>query len=327
VTLCITFVGQVITPFPGPRFTAIVPIMDLANLIIEQAKQNGGTITVAEVQALGATRQWVARKVQQGWLERRGNGVLGLPGGNPEWHATLAAACHRLGGVVSHESAAELHGMTGLRRGLLIVSVPVRRSNRHDGVDVRQKTDLSPDQVTTRDGLPVTVVARVVIDLASQLGVRRLSRLIDSSVAQGLVTYDAIVDLFGRLGRRGKPGTQRMRMVMEARGAGLDIDPTELEHRLLGLIDRAGLPAPTTEFKAPWLAPANGRVDLAYESRCLVIEADSRRWHMLADAFLIDRERDNLAQLAGWRVLRFTWWDIENRPQYVVSTIRKGLSA
>jgi hypothetical protein len=300
--------------------------MDLSNLIIEQAKQNGGTITVAEAQALGATRQWLARKVREGWLERRGNGVLGLPGGNPEWHATLAAACHRLNAVVSHESAAELHGMSGLRRGLLIVSVPVRRSNRYDGVDVRQKTDLSPEQVTRRDGLPVTVAERVIIDMASHLGVRRLSRLIDASVAQGLVTYDAIGDLFGQLGRRGKPGTQRMRIVMETRGAGPDPNPTELEHRLLDLIDRAGLPEPTREFKAPWLAPANGRVDLAYENRNLVIEADSRRWHMLADAFLIDRERDNLAQLAGWRVLRFTWWDIENRPAYVISTIRRGLS-
>jgi hypothetical protein len=300
--------------------------MDLANLIIEHAKRNGGTITVAEAQALGATRQWVARKVRQGWLERRGHGVLGLPGGNPEWHATLAAACHRLGAVVSHESAAELHGMSGLRRGLLIVSVPVRRSNRYAGVVVRQKTDLTPQQVTTVDGLPVTVAARVIIDMASQLGVRRLSRLVDSSVAQGLVTFDAIVDLFGQLGRRGKPGTQRMRMVMEARGAGPDLDPTELEHRLMDLIERAGLPVPEKEFRAPWLTPTKGRVDLAYVSRSLVIEADSRRWHMMADAFLIDRERDNLAQLAGWRVLRFTWWDVENRPEYVVSTIRRAIS-
>jgi hypothetical protein len=42
-------------------------------------------------------------------------------------------------------------------------------------------------------------------------------------------------------------------------------------------------------------------VDLAYVDHLLVIEADSRRWHTQADAFLTDRERDNLAQLAGWR--------------------------
>jgi very-short-patch-repair endonuclease len=67
-------------------------------------------------------------------------------------------------------------------------------------------------------------------------------------------------------------------------------------------------------------------VDLAYLEQRLVVEADSRRWHMLAAAFLEDRERDNRAQLAGWRVLRFTWWDIEQRPDYVASMIRAALS-
>jgi very-short-patch-repair endonuclease len=91
-------------------------------------------------------------------------------------------------------------------------------------------------------------------------------------------------------------------------------------------MDRAGFPLPSREFKAPWLAPTNGRVDLAYLEQRLVVEADSRRWHMLAAAFLEDRERDNRAQLAGWRVLRFTWWDIEQRPDYVASMIRAALS-
>lgn len=300
--------------------------MDVANRIINQALKNGGTITVAEAQALGASREWVARKVRQGWLERLGNGTFGLPGAGSILHATLAAACHRLGGVVSHQSAAELHDMPGLKRGLLIVSVPVRRTNRFPGVDVRQKTDLTPDQVTSINNLPVTSAARAIIDLAGELGVRRLGRLVDNSVAQGLVTNESLLDLLARLGRRGKPGTLRMRTVMADRGGAPDFDPTELERRLLDLIEVAGLPTPTQQFKAPWLAPTNGRVDMAYQERRLVLEADSRRWHTLADSFLIDRERDNLAQLAGWTVLRFTWWDIEQRPDYVIQMIRQGLA-
>ena len=113
---------------------------------------------------------------------------------------------------------------------------------------------------------------------------------------------------------------------MADRGGWAVPEVSALEERLIELIDRVGLPPASREFRAPWLAPSDGRVDLAYEERRLVIEADSRRWHMLADAFLTDRERDNRAQLAGWRVLRFTWWDIEERPEYVVSMIREALS-
>ena len=300
--------------------------MDLSNRIIEQALKNGGTITSAEAQALGASREWLARREREGWLERCGFSTYRLPGAESEWRATLAAACHRLGAVVSHESAAQLHGMPRLRRGLLIVSVPVRRTNRYPGVDVRQKTDLTPDQITQASGLPVTTPARTIIDMSAQIGVKRLGRLVDSSVAQGSTSYEAVLALFQRLGRRGKPGTQRMRKVLEDRGGAPDRDPSELEHRLLDLIESVGLPPPSGEFHAPWLAHTNGRVDLAYEDHRLVIEGDSRRWHALADAFLADRERDNRAQLAGWRVLRFTWWDIEQRPEYVVLTIRAALS-
>lgn len=299
--------------------------MAISNRVISQALSNGGSITSAEIQALGGSREWLSRREREGWLERCGPSTYRLPGATSEWHATLAAACHRLGGVVSHESAAQLHGMPRLRKGLLIVTVPVRRSNRYPGVDVRQKTDLTPEQVTERAGLPVTTPARTILDLAAHLGVNRLGRLVDWTVSHDLTSHETLLGLFADLGRRGKPGTKTMRKVMEDRGGAPDRDPSELEARLLDLIERASLPPPIREFRAPWLAPGNGRVDLAYGEHLLVIEADSRRWHTQADAFLTDRERDNLAQLAGWRVLRFTWWDVEQRPEYVVLTIKKAL--
>ncbi len=299
--------------------------MDIAGRIIQQALKNGGTISSAEVQALGATRTWLARRQRDGWLERCGPSTYRLPGAESEWRATLAAACHSLGGVVSHESAAQVHGMPRLRRGMLIVSVPVRRTNRFPGVDVRQKTDLTPEQVMDCGGLTVTTPTRTIFDLSAHLGVKRLGRLVDSSVAMDLTSYAEMLTTLGHLGRRGKPGTQRMREVMKDRGGELEHDPSELEHRLYALILDAGLPVPAREYDAPWLAPTNGRVDFAYLDHRVVIEADSRRWHTLADAFLTDRERDNRAQLAGWRVLRFTWWDVEERPDYVVRTIRQGL--
>ncbi len=188
-----------------------------------------------------------------------------------------------------------------------------------------QKTDIAPDHVTVMRDLPVTTPARTVFDLAAELGVRRLARLVDWNVAQGLTSYETLQTLFERLARKGKPGTKRMRLVLEDRSGRAERSPSELEGLTFELIAGAGLPPPTREFRAPWLTPTNGRIDFAYEDKRLVIEADSRRWHAMADAFLTDRERDNRAQLAGWRVLRFTWWDVEQRPEYVVLSIRQAL--
>ena len=301
--------------------------MDLSGRIIERAIANGGSVTSAEAQALGASREWLARRANDGWLERMGHSIYVLPGADSLWTATLAAACHRLGAVVSHESAAEIHRMPGLRRGLLVVSVPIRRSNRYPGLVVHQKTDLSVEQLITKRGLPVTTPARTIIDMAQVLGPKRLAKLVDGTVAQGLTSYEVLLTLFDHLARRGKPGTKSLRAVLKDRGAVPASPTTVLEERMFELMERSGLPTPTVQFSAPWLAATNGRVDFAYPEQRLVIEGDSRRWHQLADAFLTDRERDNLAQLAGWRVLRFTWWDIEERPKYVVSLIRQALSS
>jgi very-short-patch-repair endonuclease len=56
-----------------------------------------------------------------------------------------------------------------------------------------------------------------------------------------------------------------------------------------------------------------------------VIEADSRRWHTRKRDFAVDRQRDNDATLAGWRVLRFTWADLTKRPAWVAQAVLAAL--
>jgi len=43
------------------------------------------------------------------------------------------------------------------------------------------------------------------------------------------------------------------------------------------------------------------------------------------EAFESDRRRDNLAQLNGWRVLRFTWNDLNETPARVLYQIAEAL--
>ena len=298
---------------------------DRTREVIEYARSNGGIVTRGEALALGMSRTTLARRVDSGIIDRIKPGVFRLPGTQEEHDSYLEAACRSLGAVVSHESAGLLHGFDGLPWIVPTVTVPHRHTKVFAGVIVHQSTDISDDQLVTITGFRVTNPERTMIDLAVTVSESRLDWILDRALSSGSVDLERLGQLFGDLGRRGKPGTTAMRRLLEKRGNSHVPPDTVLEQQLLAIIENSGLPLPTPQFTPPWLVPMNGRVDFAYEDHRLIIEGDSRKWHLLMKAFEDDRRRDNQAQLAGWRVLRFTWRQIHDEPELIASSIRAGL--
>lgn len=66
--------------------------------------------------------------------------------------------------------------------------------------------------------------------------------------------------------------------------------------------------------------------DIVFEQQMLVIEIDGFAWHSDRARFQQDRSRQNRLTNAGWRVLRFTWRDITERPEDLVRTVRLALA-
>ena len=293
--------------------------------LIAHARKHSGIVTLHEAVALGASRSSTYRWAAEGLIIQVGPGVFALPGTSSRPDITLRAACRALGAVVSHESAATVHRIGPVRERHPTVTVSHRGTHRFEGVVVRQSTDLMEQHVDVVDGLRVTNPSRTVIDLAAVVSRSRLEVIVDNVLAAGVVELNDLNSLRLSLSRQGKKGARNLRAVLESRVGDPAVPTTVLEARLLRLIKDAGLPIPTREFHAPWLKPINGRVDLAYVDHHLVIEADSRRWHLLFDAFEVDRRRDNAAQIAGWKVLRFTWRMIEEEPAQVLTTIKEAL--
>ena len=52
---------------------------------------------------------------------------------------------------------------------------------------------------------------------------------------------------------------------------------------------------------------------------------DGRESHGTRRAFQADRDRDGRLAVAGYRVLRFTWWDVTRRPAVVADRVRRSL--
>ncbi len=292
--------------------------------VVRHAMANNGVVTRREALALGMKPRTLDHRIADGELVKVATSVYALPGVLESEAAALTAATRSLGTVVSHQAAARLHGVVapGPR---LVVSVPHRRTHLFPEIVVHQLTDIREVDVCQMKGVPTTTPGRTVVDLAAVLSPTGLGRTIDRFASKGLASFEEMSETLDQLARKGKPGVVKLRRALEPRLESGDRSESDLETRLLELIRLSGLPEPTSQYRPSWLKQFDGRVDLAYPESRLVIEGDSREWHADEYTFQADRERDNLAQLAGWRVLRFTWHDITRRPEYVVSSIRVAL--
>ncbi len=294
--------------------------------VIDYAKRHGGVITTREALALGLPQSTLTRRVSDGIFVRIGRGLLALPGTSTRPDVMLRAAGRLLGAVVSHQSAARIHKMEPIPKATPSVTVPHRGTYVFPGLTVHQSTDLLPEHVMTVGGLRVTTPARTILDLAKVIGAKRLERIIDNALAGGIVDFDELSTLYLALTRQGKTGMRKMGTILDERADAKRIPETVIETKLFELLVNAGVRTPEKQFHAPWLEPIHGRVDFACPAERIVIEADSRRWHALYDAFEIDRRRDIAAQLAGWIVLRITWKMITEDPEFVINTVREALA-
>lgn len=136
-----------------------------------------GMLTTAQAEAEGLTRLQLARLTDAGVLERVDRGIYTMASSQDE-HTELRAAWMSLApkltaeerirdplltGVVSHTSAAALHGVGDLLDDEPELTVRTRKQSRR-GIRLHRAA-LEPGEVTIAKGLPVTTPARTVADL------------------------------------------------------------------------------------------------------------------------------------------------------------------
>ena len=95
-----------------------------------------------------------------------------------------------------------------------------------------------------------------------------------------------------------------------------ELTRSELERRFVALCRRHRIPAPAVNAQV-----GGFEVDFSGSTTCLIAETDGFRYHGHRGAFEADRARDAALQALGYRVLRFTYRQVENEPRQVVSTI------
>lgn len=111
------------------------------------------------------------------------------------WSGHLLAAVLACGegAVLSHVAAAALWNIRGSAATLIDVTVPSQNGRvRRNGIRIHRSGRLGADEATTKDGIPVTTVARTLLDLADVLNSQALKRAIDAAEYQRLFDLNAL---------------------------------------------------------------------------------------------------------------------------------------
>lgn len=291
------------------------------------AKEQGGLILENQLTELGFSNAAVRHRVERGRWRRVCSGIFVLAPEIDGFVTWLRAATMALPeAVVSHEAAAQLHGLTDVPRDRPTVTVGRSAAHEFSVVTVRRSADLRTGHLTEIDSLPVTTVARTIVDLSAVLPPAALERALDAAVAARRVTHREIRQVLEQVARRGKPGIGVLRELLDAREMEPEMGHSELERRFVTLVREAGMAMPESQVAVPWLSQWE-RVDFAYPERRLALELDGSAWHTDAAAWERDRRRDQLAAADGWQVVRFTWRQVVDDPDGVVATLRSVIAS
>jgi hypothetical protein len=181
---------------------------------------------------------------------------------------------------------------------------------------------LPDDERTVEAGIPVTTVARTLLDLAAVLDPHQLNRALERAEALRLADPTPLVGLIARY-----PGRRGIANLREALKEGLrpEVTKSELERRFLTFLDEVGLPRPRTNV---WLNIGGDwmEVDCVWPEQRVIAELDSRTYHQTTAAFERDRRRDRRLQAAGWRPIRITDEMLRKERAALVADVRALVS-
>ncbi|KHO20797.1 hypothetical protein QQ44_23090 [Mycolicibacterium setense] len=280
-------------------------------MLDDYLRDHDGVITLAQAKQAGLSQDAVNRRVRSGKWLRCSPGVYFADDRQFTDSARIRAAVWSLGphATATGLAAAWWHSVTKYPPELVEVTVP--RDSHHPrryGTKLRRR-DLDPTDIVERRSLRVTALPLTIVEAAARRGGG--AKLMDSALQRHTELADLWRAHLRNKGRHGSPAARRL-LIAAADGA-----RSEAERLLIKLLREARI----TGWKANYRL---GRyvIDVAFRAYKLAIETDGWAFHSDQEDFQKDRVKQNEIALMGWQVLRFTWLDLTEYPQRVVSEIR-----
>jgi Transcriptional regulator, AbiEi antitoxin len=244
------------------------------------ASRQHGVLTHADARRCGLSPDQIRHRVETGRYLRLTRGVYAVAGSPAGFLRNVQAACLASSppAVASHLTVAAL---TGLWPPMVLpyVTVPPGASARQRLARVF-RSRLEPIDRTVVDGIPCTTPARMLVDCAGLLEPPALARLVDATLAPGVVTCDHVLAAIDRAARGpGRAGSSRLRAALEVWTPAI-VPGSPAEARLLRRIVEWGFPRPTLQIEVRDAAGRFvARLDGGWPELLVGYEYDSRAHH------------------------------------------------
>jgi very-short-patch-repair endonuclease len=261
---------------------------------------------------LGLSKAGIAEWVRIGRLHRKYRGVYayGLPylAREGEYMAALLAAGD--GAVLAGMACAAHLRLTKWVAREIDVLVPKPRKSQ-PGFRARTCRNLGPLDIVIIDRIPVTTVARTLVDLTDSKEADDLAFMIHEAAYLGKFSLEATRAAMARANGRRNLGVLEDALQLHLTGSAGS--RSRLEKRFRRLVRGAGLPAPRSNIEV------NGfEVDFYWPGLCVEIDGGH---HARQRSRVDDRIRDAALRAAGYVVLRFSEDDLNDRPGMVLAEL------
>jgi very-short-patch-repair endonuclease len=292
---------------------------------IELANRQHGAFSRSQALALGWSEGQIDRRLATGEWEVILPSVYKFAGAPATNRQAGVAAClwAGSGSVVSHRAAGFLWGMDGVTASGMEIWVPHKRRLRTTKLKIHRTGEVQRIDRTRREGIPITTPARTLIDLAGVLDEEALEAAVEDGLHRRLVGEQLLRRRLDDLGGSGRTGSAALRHILDRRG---DVAlESRLEVKVWRLLVRSGLPKPVRQHPVE-IEGRRYRLDFAWPSFGVALEADGFATHGGCRSFNADRRR--LAELAstGWRVVPVTWEDATTRSNQWLSELGRTLA-
>lgn len=229
------------------------------------------------------------------------------------WRAALLSVGD--GATLSHLTAGAHLALRPSNSASIHVTVPTPGGRlQRPGIVVHRSTTLRPEDVIRHEGIPVTSVARTLLDLAGMLAPGPLERAVERSLELRLFDLAAVhAVLAANPTRRGAAALAR---IVDTIHDEPPLTRSELEALMRDVCDAQGIERPEVNVMVD-----SYEVDFLWRSRRLIVETDSHKHHGTRTAFERDRARDAHLMVLGYRVVRFTHRQLTHKRTVIKTTL------
>jgi very-short-patch-repair endonuclease len=288
-----------------------MPVHDADGAVAELAASQHGALTRSQAAECGLPPRMIRSRLAAGVFDAPHPGVLTVASTPPTWRRQLKAATLARPGrlLVSVRAAGALHALDGLDPTMVEIHSPAEMRVRLEGVIVHRVADLATGDRHVIDGIPVTSLARTLADLGSVLPLDAVERALDDARRRG-VSVRWLRETATRLHRPGQSGTSTLLRLLDAAEKGGRVRDSWFEALVERCLRSPQLPPLVRQYEVRDVeGQLAGRVDVAFPSVKLAVEAHSRQHHFGRAAEPLDERRDLRLAALGWEVLYVGWQD------------------